>query len=69
MLARLFRFRVNLKPFASPSARVSLRAFESSPSPDPAADTHSDYDRHPLRIQEFDHLVAREGDGRRFNVH
>jgi hypothetical protein len=68
MFARFFRLRLTLKPFASPSTRLSLRAFESAPSPE-RVDTHSDYDRHPLRIQGFDHLVEREVDNRRFNVH
>lgn len=67
MFARLFR--VTLKPFASPAPRISLRAFESAPPSAPAADAHSDYDRHPLRIHEFDHLVEGAADSRRFNVH
>lgn len=69
MLAHFFRLRLSLRPFASPSSRTSLRGFESTPRPDDAANVHSDYDRHPLRIQGFDHLIERAGDDRRFNVH
>ena len=68
MFDRLFRLRLSLKPFASPLVRTSLRSFESAPSRE-HPDRHSDYDRHPLCIQGFDHLVEREGDNRRFNVH
>lgn len=70
MLSRFFHLRAKLKPFASPSARVSSLAFDARPpTATGGSEPHRDYDRRTLQTHGFDHYIERAEDGARFQIH